>query len=216
MGRNSGSSREIGKTGNSSGRSFPEPFEYSTIGDMKHKDTAKMLMKAVTKFQTTLGLPTRMVRIADLPKGVRGVMFPDSNTVYLDQKLFEQPLSKVEEHFKKSRGMHGWDTRTSKQVRQVPTHELAHAYWNSSQKDPKSLEMGKELRKLYREYMRDGKKKGYGKYSHTNVDEFFAETTAAIVNPRYHDRTVNGVTTKARSNYYVDEVKKIIKKYRGK
>lgn len=129
---------------------------------------------------------------------------------------YEKPLDEVVKQSRKGRGMHGWSTRTSKQEAQTVTHELAHSLWNTGQTDSKSVAMGKELRSLYKEYMRDHKKKGYGKYSTTNVDEFFAETTSAIVNPRYHSRTVNGRTTAAKPDHYVDEVRKIIKKYKGK
>lgn len=61
------------------------------------------------------------------------------------------------------------------------THELAHATWNASMSSTKAKAAGKEITSLYKKWLKDEKKKGYGSYGKTNVSEFFAEgVTKAI------------------------------------
>lgn len=83
---------------------------------------------------------------------------------------------------------------------QTVTHELGHATWNTSLSGANHKAAGKEIRSLYKTWMKDKKKTGYGKYATTNVDEFWAETVTKAVH--------------GKSDKYTTKVKEICKKYK--
>ena len=59
----------------------------------------------------------------------------------------------------------GWSTKTNKPVAHTITHELAHATWNAHMTGANQKAAGNEVKKLYSQWKRDKRKKGYGKYS---------------------------------------------------
>lgn len=237
MGRNSGSSRGGGSSttitvGGKNLRPFkvkrgkavggmPTNAESIGISEMKNKDTAKSLMKAVTKVYKTLGLRTTDIRLANLD-GAYGVTYLTSNDggkdkVFLDAKFFDRPKSVVAKEYAKHnytlRNGVSFKHETSSPVQHTMTHELGHTFWNHWATDPKSIAMGKELRKVYKEFKKDKNTSYRGSYGRSSVDEFLAEMVAVAVHPKVA-YTRSGAT-KGYDEKYVTEVKRIIKKYRG-
>ena len=64
----------------------------------------------------------------------------------------------------------------------------------------KYVEAGKEIKLMYRNWVKDKDKENYGRYAATNISEFWAEASA---------KAVSGFRDK-----YTDGVKQIIRKYR--
>jgi hypothetical protein len=79
-------------------------------------------------------------------------------------------------------------------------HELGHALWNTALKSPAAQNASTEIHKLYKTWVKDRKKKGYGEYSKSNIDEFWAETTAKAC--------------RGDQDHYTRAVKAIVKKYK--
>lgn len=73
---------------------------------------------------------------------------------------------------------------TNRAAQHTVTHELAHATWTSSYTSSKHRAAGKEITKLYHQWSKDKKKKGYGRYGKTNVDEFWAEVITKGIHGR--------------------------------
>lgn len=113
--------------------------------------------------------------------------------------MFNQSKSAVLGQTKKGYAS-GWHTQTNKPLAHTVTHELGHATWNTSLSGANQKAAGKEIRSLYKTWMKDKKKTGYGKYATTNVDEFWAETVTKAVH--------------GKSDKYTTKVKEICKKYK--
>lgn len=92
----------------------------------------------------------------------------------------------------------GWHTKTKKPVQHTVIHELAHATWNNHLDSANAKAATPAVKKLYNAWTRDRKKKGYGQYAKTNINEFWAETSAKAVRgdqDRY-TRAVRGIIKK--------------------
>lgn len=122
-----------------------------------------------------------------------------SEAIYLNKKYFNQKKSAVLTQTKKGYES-GWHTKTNKPLAHTVTHELGHATWNSSLTGANQKAAGKEIGKLYNSWKNDKKKKGYGKYAQTNVDEFWAEAVTKAVH--------------GKADKYTKKVKSIAKKYK--
>ena len=171
---------------------------------VKMKDAAmyKATKEAISRYHAVLGVRERNVKLATLSVGTLGVQVSSggkSEGIYLNKSIFNQGAKAV--NAQTSRGYKtGWHTKTNKPLAHTVTHELAHATWNSSLGGANQKAAGKEIKALYKKWVADKKKSGYGKYAHTNVDEFWAETVTKAVH--------------GKKDKYTDKVKDICKKYK--
>ena len=94
----------------------------------------------------------------------------------------------------------GWQTKTNKPVAHVVTHELGHALWNTHKSSTNAIMAEVEIRKLYKQWKNDKKKTGYGLYSKSNINEFWAETCTKAVH--------------GKADKYTNAVKDIVRKYK--
>lgn len=149
-----------------------------------------------------MGVRERSIRIAELSPLQLGVTYVGaegkSTGILLNSKFFDRKRKSIEKDV-----LHGYETgfknRTNRPLQHTITHELAHATWNASMSSTKARAAGKEITALYKKWLKDDKKKGYGKYGRSNVSEFFAE----------------GVTKAIHGNAdkYTRSLKKIVGKY---
>ncbi len=148
-----------------------------TTSGMKHRDMEKQINRAISRYETVMGIRERSIKLADIP-GAYGVTYigaDGSHGIYLSKKHFDQPKKKFEAAYKKHNYETGFKNVTNRAAQHTVTHELAHATWTSSYTSTKHRAAGKEIQKLYHTWSKDKKKKGYGSYGKTNVDEFWAE-----------------------------------------
>lgn len=161
----------------------------------------KATKQAISRYHAVLGVRQREVKLADFP-GAYGVHVTSgdgkSKAVYLNRSHFNQGAKRVASDHA-ANYTSGWSTHTNKPIAHTVTHELAHATWNEHLSGANQRAAGKEIRTLYRSWMRDKKKSGYGKYARTNVSEFWAETVTKAVH--------------GKSDKYTRRVKAICKKY---
>lgn len=83
--------------------------------------------------------------------------------------------NKIEAYYRQDNYKTGFKNITNRPIQHTITHELAHATWNSGYTSPSHKAAGKEIKKLYQGWSKNSKKKGYGSYAKSNVDEFWAE-----------------------------------------
>lgn len=153
-----------------------------SIKDMKHRDMQKEVQQAISRYEAVMGLREKSIKLADLD-GAYGVTFISSDGskgIYLDKSLFDRSKKEFEKDYASSnykrRG--GFKNKTRKPAQHTVTHELAHATWCSSYTGSKQKAAGKEITALYKQFMKDKssvRKKNYGSYGTSNVDEFWAE-----------------------------------------
>lgn len=197
---NTSTARLVTTTGKvvSTGRAATIIRNAESIGNMEHRDMQKEINQAISRFTAELDLPERNIKLANLD-GAYGATFvgPDgSGGIYLDKKTFDVPKAQFEAAYKKSnyarRG--GFKNVTRKPAQHTVTHELAHALWASAYRTEESLAARKEIRALYRDWRKDTstvRKKNYGSYGASSVDEFWAEVITKGVhgdNDRYTRR----------------------------
>lgn len=214
MGRNSGGVDNYAKGGstpvavNSNGRKLTKgqltkmlTTSTSTSG-MQHRDMEKQIARAVSRYEKVMGVRERHVRLADID-GAYGVTYIGPNGsqgIYLSRKHFDTSKRKFEAAYKKSNYDTGFKNLTNRAAQHTVTHELAHATWTSSYTSPKHKAAGKEITSLYKAWSKDKKKKGYGSYGKTNVNEFWAE----VVTKGIH----------GKSDKYTKKAISIAKKYK--
>lgn len=215
MGRNSGGSNSYAKAtgGNSvavtsTGKRLTkkqvqtmQKTAVSTSG-MKHRDMEKQINRAISRYEKVMGVRERSIKLADIP-GAYGVTYISANGsqgIYLSRKHFDQSKKNFEAQYKKSNYDSGFKNITNRAAQHTVTHELAHATWTSSYSSTKHRAAGKEITKLYHQWSKDKKKKGYGRYGKTNVDEFWAE----VITKGIH----------GRSDKYTRKAISIAKKYK--
>lgn len=156
---------------------------------------------AISRYHSVMGVKQTKVKLATLPRNTLGVHVTEdgrSTGIYLNKSHFNKGRKAVLEAEKKGYAS-GWSTKTNKPLAHTVTHELAHATWNSQMRSPKAKVAQNEIEKLYNTWARDRRKKGYGKYAYSNVNEFWAETVT---------KAVHGTPDK-----YTKAVKAIAKKY---
>lgn len=189
MGRNSGGVNNYAKAGttgiavNSNGRKLtPKQVAKMTAtatgtSSMQHRDMEKQINRAISRYEAVMGVRERHVRIADI-SGAYGVTYIGPNGsqgIYLSRRHFDTSKRKFEAAYKASNYANGFKNVTNRAAQHTVTHELAHATWTSSYTSPKHKTAGKEIQHLYRQWSKDKRKKGYGSYGKTSVDEFWAE-----------------------------------------
>lgn len=200
MGRNSSGNRGGMQFGDSSYKGRIDGVE--SLVHIKDAQVYKATKSAISRYHSVLGVRERAVRLADLSKETAGVHLTvsgESKGVFLNKKIFNQSYKEVIKKTEKGYNS-GWSTRTNKPIAHTVTHELAHATWNTDLKGVKQRAAGKEIIKTYRAWVKDKNKKGYGKYAHTNVNEWFAETVT---------RAVHGEADK-----YTRGIKDIVRRYK--
>lgn len=179
--------------------------QITNIGDLvEMKDNAmyKAAKEAISRYHAVMGVRQKNVKLADLGGSAYGVHVTadgKSEAVYLDRKHFDTGAKNVAKahaaNYKR-----GWSTKTNKPVAHTVTHELAHATWNVHLKGASQKAAGKEVRTLYKKWKADERKRGYGKYATTNINEFWAETVTKAIH--------------GKSDKYTRAVKSIAKKYK--
>lgn len=189
MGRNSGGVNNYAKGGvraiavTSNGRKLTSAqtaqmlASSSSINSLKHRDMEKQITRAISRYETVMGVRERNVRLANLP-GAYGVTYINENGsqgIYLNKSLFDVSKKAFEREYKRNNYDSGFKNITNRAAQHTVTHELAHATWTSSYKSVKAKAAGKEINTLFKEWKGDNKKKGYGTYGKRNVDEFWAE-----------------------------------------
>lgn len=172
------------------------------LANMKDPQMYKETKAAISRFHSVLGVREKNIKLATLSAGTLGVQVSSggkSEAIYLNKSHFNSGKKAVLEVTKKGYES-GWHTRTNKPLAHTVTHELAHATWNSSLSGANHRAAGKEIAKMYQSWRKDKKKSGYGEYSKTNVDEFWAEVSTKAVH--------------GKSDKYTKRVKTIVKKYK--
>ncbi|MBD5256209.1 MAG: hypothetical protein HDS50_01065 [Bacteroides sp.] len=189
MGRNSGGVNNYAKGGNtpiavtSSGKKMTASqtkamlASSSSIGDMKNRDMQKQINRAISRYEKVMGVRERSIKLADVP-GAYGITFiskEGSHGIFLSRSSFDRPKKDFETKYKNQNYVNGFKNITNRAAQHTVTHELAHATWTSSYDSPTHKAAGKEINKLFDKWKADKKKKGYGNYGKSNVDEFWAE-----------------------------------------
>ena len=149
-----------------------------SLKNIKDRKLYNEIKAAISRFHATLGIPQKEIKLANLEGayGVHVTVNGKSAAVYLDKGTFKGGTVKSVTDKRKKDYASGWSTKTNKPVAHTLTHELAHATWNSHLTGAKQKAAGKEIQALYKKWSGDKKKTGYGKYSKSNVNEFWAET----------------------------------------
>lgn len=177
-------------------------LEVETLKNIKSPQVYKEVSAAIGRYDSVMGVRQREVKLANLSAGTLGVHVTvngKSDAVYLNKDRFNQSKSAIVAQTRKGYES-GWHTKTNKPIAHTVTHELAHATWNSHLTSPQAQAASKAINGLYKGWLQDRNKKGYGQYAKTNVNEFWAETVT---------KAVHGVSDK-----YTRAVKKIAKKYK--
>lgn len=188
MGRNSGGSNPYNSTQaviavNTNGKKVSKATQThvqstaESLRNLKYRDTERAIGSAIARYEAVMGIRERNIKIADI-SGAYGVTFLNQNgsqMIYLSKSAFNVPKKQFEARYKKDNYDTGFKNKTNRPVTHTITHELAHATWTSHYTSPKHLAAGKEIQKLYKSWSKDKKKKDYGSYGKTNVDEFWAE-----------------------------------------
>lgn len=198
MGRNSGSNTGTKDGGGNFGGDIKN---VGSLVEMKDPAMYKATKQAISRYHAVMGVRQREVKLADFAGayGVHVTANGKSDAVYLNRTHFNSGAKNVAASHAKNYKT-GWSTHTNKPVMHTVTHELAHATWNSHLDGAHQKAAGKEINKLYKSWMRDKKKTGYGKYARTNVNEFWAEVVTKAVH--------------GNKDKYTTKAKAIAKKYK--
>lgn len=218
MGRNSGNNYSKATTTaiavNSNGKKLTAKqvakmtASSGSIGNMQHRDMQKQINRAISRYEAVMGVRERSVRLADI-SGAYGVTYISANGsqgIYLNRSYFDVSKKKFESDYKKSNYDSGFKNLTNRAAQHTVTHELAHATWTSSYSSPKHKSAGKEIQTLYNKWSKDKKKKGYGSYGKTNVDEFWAEVVTKGIHGKSDKYT-------KKSYLYRQEIQTLISKF---
>ena len=203
MAKSSGGTRDA-KTGLKPGDfNFKGKVEnIESLSKIRDPSVYREVKSAISRYHAVMGVRQRNVKLADLGGqafGAHLTMNGVSNAVYLDKGYYNMSKSGVT-NLKREFYKSGWATKTNKPVAHTVTHELAHATWNSALSGRRQKLAGKEIRSLYKSWMRDKRKTGYGRYAETNVNEFWAETVTKAIH--------------GKADKYTTAVKSIAKKYK--
>lgn len=120
------------------------------------------------------------------------------STVYLNRRIFN--------NYKKMRTLKaneyklGSKVKTNAPQHHTVIHEFSHAKWTSNHKGISHIKAGKEIKKVFNVYKKNGSK-SLGDYASVNVNEFFAEA--------YTKALIGG-----KKNKYAKKVFKIANKYK--
>ncbi len=175
-----------------------------SLSSIQNPHVYKAVKESISRYHSRLGVRQRDVKVAELPSRVGGVHITvngKSSQVVLNKKVFNNPNTTTQSvaSWAQAGYKSGFLTKTNKPISHIVTHELSHATWNQHLTSPKAKAAGKDINKLYGTFLRDRKKKGYGKYANTNISEFFAEVATKAVH--------------GNADRYTRSLKRIVKKY---
>ena len=206
MGKNSGNTYGTAKGGtiavNTNGRKLTAKQVAKAkataegLDSLPHREVTKQLRRAISRYEKVMGVRERDVKVAEL-NGAYGATFispTGSHGVILSKKVFSQHRNAIEASYKKSNYETGFKNLTNRPIQHTRTHELAHATWTSSYASAKHKAAGKDIKALYKRWLGDKKKKGYGTYGKSNVDEFWAEVVTKGIHgksDKYTKRAIN-------------------------
>ena len=199
MGRNSSGTRGGLQPGDSNYKGSIKNVE--DLVKIKDPQVYKETAAAIARYHSVLGVRQKKIKIADLGAGTLGVHVTvngQSEGIYLNKKTFNQGKKAIVAQTKAGYES-GWHTKTNKPIAHTVTHELGHATWNSHLDSANARAATPAVQKLYKQWKADKKKKGYGTYAKSNINEFWAETVTKAVH--------------GRADKYTKGVKSIIKKY---
>jgi hypothetical protein len=174
----------------------------SLIG-IKNMQTYKDLKAAISRYHAVLGVRQQKVKLADLKQGVGGVhrsTIHGSEGVYLSKQVFKNGTRKSISSWVASGYKSGHLTKTNKPVAHIVTHELAHATWNNHLTSRNALNARRSINTLYVKWKGSRKKKGYGTYAKSNVNEFWAELSTKAVH--------------GKQDKYTRKLKQIVRRYK--
>lgn len=190
MGRNSGGSNPYASGGggnsiavNSNGKRVSAKTmakiqgSAQSLDSLQHREVVKQLNRAISRYEAVMGVRERNIQVADVP-GAYGVTYltgKGSEHIYLSKSFFNQSRNQIEAQYRKKNYDTGFKNATNRPIQHTLTHELAHATWTSNYTGAKHQAAGKEIKSLYKSFLKDKKAKGYGSYGKSNVDEFWAE-----------------------------------------
>jgi hypothetical protein len=172
------------------------------LSSIKHPDVYREIKQGISRYHAVMGVRQKNVKLATLDSGMNGVHMTTggiSSGVYLSSKVYDMKKKDIIARTKNSYNS-GWSTATNKPIQHTITHELAHATWNSHLTSKNAKAASREITLLHKHWSDDTKKKGYGEYSHTNINEFWAEVST---------KAVHGTADK-----YTKKVKSIVKRYK--
>lgn len=150
--------------------------DIGSLKEMTNRDLQRQVQQGISKFESRLGVRSD-VRLANLTGAVgvaRTNIATGKTEVFLNRKHFEVASPKDVIAYKKRGYDSGFLTRTNKPTQHTVVHELSHALWNSAKRDANSVAAGKDIAKVYKAFQK-ANPKGYGSYSKTNINEFYAE-----------------------------------------
>lgn len=199
MGRNSGGVVNVSGGGAAAGIVGKAVKNSRSISTIKDRSVARELQQGISRFHAVLGVRERSVRIADLSgMNALGVTYiggeGKSNGILLNEKFFDRKRKTIISEVRKNHYDSGFQNRTNAPLQHTITHELAHATWNAHMSTANARGAKKEITSLYRRWLGDKKKKGYGSYGATNVSEFWAEAVTKAVHgkaDKYTKRVIN-------------------------
>ena len=203
-GRGAFSGKRGGFSADEAGSHETMPKKLESLNSIKDRKVYKAVKESISRYESVLGVRQRDIKLGELPTGVGGVHVTQggkSKIVVLNKEIFNgektnlKKLSNWSEKAYKS----GHLTSTNKPTAHIVTHELAHATWNEHQIGSMQKKAGFEINKVYNNWIKDTKKKGYGDYAKTNESEFFAEVVTKAIH--------------GKKDKYTAKVKGIIKKY---
>lgn len=200
MGKSSGSDR--GGMGKDGGGNYTGTIKNpESLKNIKDRELQREIQQGISKYESRLGIRTTNIMLADL-SGAYGVHVTSggkSGGVYLSKKHFKNATVAKVVQVKKGGYKTKFSTPTNKPVQHTLIHELGHATWNSALSSKGAVGASKSIRTMYNTFKRE-KPKSYGSYAYSNVNEFWAETTAKAV--------------LGKSDKYTRFVKTTIKKYK--
>ena len=144
----------------------------SPLNNIKDPKVKAEIKEALESYSKEIGLPHEVHIIAsDLAKGRLGAT-DGGFSITLNTKYFNKTAKNATKELS-DRMKAGKGVTTDKPLQQVLHHELAHNTYfklSGAKKDAVGA--------LYKKFMSDKKVKGWGSYSKTNAEEFYAEGIA--------------------------------------
>lgn len=200
MGKSSGSDRGgMGKDGGGNYKGSIKNTE--SLKNIKDRELQREIQQGIAKYESRLGIRTTNIMLADL-EGAYGVHVTaggKSEGIYLSKAHYKNRTADEVARNKQSGYKAKFSTRTNKPVQHTLIHELGHATWNSALSSKGAVNASKSIQSMYKTFKKE-RPKTYGSYAYSNVNEFWAETTAKAV--------------LGKSDKYTTFLKKTIKKYK--
>lgn len=167
-----------------------------SLDTLPEREVVKQLNRALSRYEAVMGVRERTVKVANTGDAYGATLINEdgSQGIYLNRNFFSQKRNDIEGQYRKQNYATGFKNVTNRPIQHTLTHELAHATWTSSYGSAKHRAAGVEINSLYKRWMKDKKKKGYGSYGKSNVDEFWAEVVTKGIHgksDRYTKRAIN-------------------------